>query len=91
MDGTGRVVFFDAKRNFGFIEPDDASGDVSFVLMPGQEALAVGDNVAFDLYPAPMVTPSGKPALRVWKVVFTDPRVPAATEMITGTDDAVPA
>jgi cold shock CspA family protein len=63
--GVGVVTYFDPKGNFGFIDPDDASGDVVFSVRPGDEPLQVGDHVEYDLVPQPSVTQFGKQALRV--------------------------
>jgi cold shock CspA family protein len=68
--GTGRIVFYDPKANFGFIEPDDGSADVVFSIRPGDEPLEVGEGVAYQLIPQPAVTQIGAQALRVWRVGF---------------------
>jgi cold shock CspA family protein len=72
--GTGRIVFYDPKANFGFIEPDDGSGDVVFSIRPGDEPLDVGEGVAYELIPKPAVTQMGTQALRVWRVGFAPMR-----------------
>lgn len=74
--GVGVVTYFDARANFGFIDPDDASGDVVFSVRPGEEPLQVGDHVAYDITPLPSVTQGGKQALRVRR---TGSRTPVAT------------
>jgi cold shock CspA family protein len=63
--GVGVVTYYDPNSNFGFIDPDDASGDVVFALRPGDEPLAVGTHVDYDLIPQPVVTQMGKQALNV--------------------------
>lgn len=71
--GRGVVVFYDAKANYGYIEPEDGSADVVFKIPPGERPLAVGDHVVYDLIPRLQVTPRGPEALRVWKVGFAPP------------------
>ena len=68
--GRGIVAYFDEKANYGFIEPDDDSGDVVFSVPPGGEPLNVGDAVIYDLVPPPSVTTKGPEALRVRRVGF---------------------
>jgi cold shock CspA family protein len=68
--GRGVVAFFDEKANYGFIEPDDDSGDVVFSVPPGGEPLQVGDMVVYDLVRQPSVTTKGPEALRVRRVGF---------------------
>ena len=63
--GVGVVTYYDPKANFGFIDPDDASGDVVFSVRPGDDPLQVGDHVEYDLFAQPSVTTFGKQALRV--------------------------
>lgn len=68
--GQGVVVFIDADGNYGFIDPDDPSGDVVFKVHPGNEGLQLGDRVAYDLTPLPQVTQGGKLALRIRRLGF---------------------
>ncbi len=68
--GSGRVVFYDPKANYGFIEPDDDSGDVVFSIRAGSDEVEVGDLVGYELIPAPQVTQMGNEALRVWRLGF---------------------
>ena len=68
--GRGIVAFYDERANYGFIEPDDESGDVVFSLPPGSEPVTVGDTVVYDLIPRPSVTTKGNEALRVRRVGF---------------------
>ena len=63
--GTGVVTFYNPKANFGFIDPDDASGDVVFTMRPGEEGPEVGAYVEYDIMPMPTVTQIGKQALNV--------------------------
>lgn len=50
---TGTVKWFNAKKGFGFITPDDGSGDVfvhhSAIDMPGYKTLEDGQPVEFEL------------------------------------------
>jgi cold shock CspA family protein len=68
--GRGRVAYYNEHANYGFIEPDDDSGDVVFSLPPGSDPIAVGDAVIYDLVPRPSVTTKGPEALRVRRVGF---------------------
>lgn len=70
MAETGVVVFFDAEHNYGFIEPDDDSGDLTFSLAPGEGPVQVGDNVIFERMPTPYITPIGPTAYRVRRAGF---------------------
>jgi CspA family cold shock protein len=49
----GTVKWFDNKKGYGFIAPDDGGGDVfvhyTAVTMDGFRTLAEGQRVAFDL------------------------------------------
>jgi cold shock CspA family protein len=74
QQATGRVTFYDPDANYGFIEPDDGSGDVVFSLLPGAAPLATGDIVTYELTPSMLVTPMGKQALRVRKAGFSVPK-----------------
>lgn len=71
---TGRVAFYDARANYGFIEPDDGSADVVFSLRPGAEPLKVGDSVVYDLIAPPSVTPMGPQARYLRRVGFARER-----------------
>jgi CspA family cold shock protein len=50
---TGKVKWFNGRKGFGFIEPDDGENDVfvhiSAVKDSGLEILNEGDKVSFDL------------------------------------------
>jgi CspA family cold shock protein len=54
---VGTVKWFNLKKRFGFIEPDDGAADVfvhlSAVQESGLDKLDVGQRVSFDLHPAP--------------------------------------
>lgn len=85
---TGVVVFYDEKDNYGFIEPDDGSADLSFWLIPGEGRLDVGDNVIFERLPTPYITPVGPTAFNVRRAGFApvEPRLepdPAVEEDLT--------
>lgn len=73
MVETGTVVFYDERHNYGFIEPDIGSGDLTFRLAPGEGAVQVGDNVTFERLPTPIVTPIGPTAWRVRLAGFLQP------------------
>jgi hypothetical protein len=77
MAETGVVVFYDEKDNYGFIEPDDESGDLTFTLFPGEGPVTVGDSVIFERMPTPYITPIGATAYRVRRAGFApmQPRV----------------
>lgn len=54
---TGTVKWFNDAKGFGFIEPDDGSGDVfahfSAIQMEGFRTLKQGGRVSFDLVQGP--------------------------------------
>lgn len=68
--GTGTVSFYDPRRNFGFIEPDDGGADVIFYLRDGDQPVDIGDTVAFELSPRASVTEVGRQAIRVTRTGF---------------------
>jgi cold shock CspA family protein len=70
MAETGVVVFYDEKHNYGFIEPDDESSDLTFSLAPGEGPVAVGDSVTFERMATPFITPIGPTAYRVRRSGF---------------------
>jgi CspA family cold shock protein len=48
--GSGRVLWFDRDRAFGFIQPDDCEGPDLFVHADGcADAIDKGDKVSFDI------------------------------------------
>jgi len=55
MAQTGVVKFFNADKGYGFIKPDDGSGDifvhVTAVEQAGLLALNEGQKVAYDIEP----------------------------------------
>ena len=55
MTQTGVVKFFNADKGYGFIKPDDGSGDifvhVTAVEQAGLRALSEGQKIAFDVEP----------------------------------------
>ena len=55
MAQTGVVKFFNADKGYGFIKPDDGSGDifvhVTAVEQAGLRALNEGQKVAYDIEP----------------------------------------
>ena len=55
MTQTGVVKFFNADKGYGFIKPDDGSGDIfvhaSAVEQAGLRALSEGQKIAFDVEP----------------------------------------
>ena len=87
MAETGVVVFFDAEHNYGFIEPDDDSGDLTFSLAPGEGPVQVGDNVIFERMPTPYITPIGPTAYRVRRAGFA----PAEPQVEVEPDPEIPA
>lgn len=70
MSETGVIVFYDEKHNYGFIEPDDGSSDITFSLAPGEGPVTVGDSVTFERMPTPYITPIGPTAYRVRRAGF---------------------
>ena len=55
MTQTGVVKFFNADKGYGFIKPDDGSGDifvhVTAVEQAGLRALSEGQKIAYDIEP----------------------------------------
>ena len=55
MAQTGVVKFFNADKGYGFIKPDDGSGDIfvhaSAVEQAGLRALSEGQKITFDVEP----------------------------------------
>ena len=55
MAQTGVVKFFNADKGYGFIKPDDGSGDifvhVTAVEQAGLRALSEGQKIAFEIEP----------------------------------------
>jgi CspA family cold shock protein len=55
MTQTGVVKFFNADKGYGFIKPDDGSGDifvhVTAVEQAGLRALSEGQKIAFEIEP----------------------------------------
>jgi CspA family cold shock protein len=53
---NGSIKWFDPARGFGFITPDNQSGDVfvhfSSIVMEGYKQLQEGDRVAYDEVPS---------------------------------------
>jgi CspA family cold shock protein len=53
VTAEGTVKWFDNKKGYGFIDPDDREEDVfvhySAVLMQGFKTLAEGDRVSFEI------------------------------------------
>lgn len=74
--GRGVIVFIEPERNFGFIDPDDHTGDVVFIVSPGNEHLRVGDHVTYDLTRMPDVTQGGKHALHIRRLGFATSSAP---------------
>ncbi len=79
MVETGTVIFYDEKRNYGFIEPDSGGSDLFFTLIPGEGPVEVGDNVTFERKPTPSVTPTGPTAWRVRRTGFAVAEAEAET------------
>ncbi|MBN8486496.1 MAG: cold-shock protein [Burkholderiales bacterium] len=80
MDAFGTVKWFNDQKGYGFIEPDDGSGDVfahfSAVQMDGFKTLKQGSRVIFE-----MVTGTkGLQAqnIRAMDAVLSPPRPPAS-------------
>lgn len=78
MTETGVVIFYDEQKRYGFIEPDDESGDLIFSLVPGEGPVQVGDNVTFERMPTPYITPIGPTAYHVRRAGFA-PAEPGST------------
>ena len=55
MTQKGVVKFFNADKGYGFIKPDDGSGDifvhVTAVEQAGLRALSEGQKIAYDIEP----------------------------------------
>ncbi len=55
MTQTGVVKFFNAEKGYGFIKPDDGSGDIfvhiTALEQAGLQSLAEGQKVAYDIEP----------------------------------------
>ncbi len=53
----GRVKFFDVRRGFGFIVPDDGGADVfvhyTALVRAGLPTLLPGQRLSYELHPAP--------------------------------------
>jgi CspA family cold shock protein len=49
---TGKVIWFNAKKGFGYISRDDGKGDIFFywtdIMMEGYKSLMTGDVVSFE-------------------------------------------
>lgn len=67
MPLTGTVKWFDSKKGFGFISPEDGSGDVFVhfgdIIGEGYRSLQVGEQVEFEV----TETPKGRKAAQVRK------------------------
>ncbi len=68
MELSGKVKWFDSKKGYGFIEPDDKSDDLfvhfSDIVDEGNRVLDPGEKVKFEVGE----TPYGRRALKVHKV-----------------------
>ena len=91
MAETGVVVFYDEKDNYGFIEPDDGSGDLIFSLYPGEGPVAVGDNVIYERMPTPYITPIGPTAYKVRRAGFAPVDPGPESEPVPDEDATTPA
>ncbi len=61
----GTVTYWDEKKRFGFIRPDEGGADVSYYPAGGAPDVEIGDRVEFDVLPRTQVTPSGPIAIDV--------------------------
>src|ERR671926_1099936 len=55
----GTVTYWNEKKRFGFIHPDDGGADVSYYPAGGAPDVEVGDRVEFEVLARTQVTPSG--------------------------------
>jgi cold shock CspA family protein len=55
----GTVTYWNEKKRFGFIHPDDCRADVSYYPAGGAPDVEVGDRVEFEVLARTQVTPSG--------------------------------
>ena len=64
----GRVKWFDSRKGYGFIEPEDGSGDVfvhfTDIVGEGYRSLEEGERVKFEVYD----TEKGSKASKVERV-----------------------
>jgi cold shock CspA family protein len=61
----GTVTYWNEKKRFGFIHPDDGGADVSYYPAGGAPDVEVGDRVEFEVLARTQVTPSGPIAINV--------------------------
>jgi cold shock CspA family protein len=61
----GTVTYWNEKKRFGFIHPDDGGADVSYYPAGGAPDVEVGDRVEFEVLARTQVTPSGPIAIDV--------------------------
>lgn len=59
----GTVTYWDEKKRFGFIRPDEGGADVSYHPAGGAPDVEVGERVEFEILAQPQVTPSGPIAI----------------------------